>query len=383
MSSNRTLSGARSGVTIRLIAAYTDRSIRSPPRHSNPLEWATKMTIKTRTIFTRRLAAFAGISLLLIACTTAAEPANRAPNAPTEPILPTTEQLIDATTLSKARTGTLMLLHINDVHEILKPPAKGLGGLAYVAGYANQVRAARPNTVFVDAGDILEKGDAMSKASRGEASYRVLGAIGLDCTVPGNHDFVFGLNKFFENIRLVNLPILCAGMVDDDSKQPVLPETKIKQVGDLKIGFIGATIPRPIRGAPQIRLIDQVALGTHIDELARQLEPEVDLTILVLHNGTWAGSMMAKAAPTVDVVVTGHTNEVTQTPMKAPTGALVVGVGRAGKWVGTLDMVIDRDRKKIGKYIYELIPMDHGRVKPDEQVAQLIDELDEKWTPRP
>jgi 5'-nucleotidase len=342
------------------------------------------MKIETRRTLRGAGATWAAITLILLlgAGAFAAAPAGPAPNKPTEPIRPTTEQLIDAATLSHDRTGTLMLLHINDVHEILKPPAHGLGGLAYVAGYANGVRSKRPDTVFVDAGDILEKGDAMSKASRGEASYRTLGAIGLDCTVPGNHDFVFGLDKLQENIKLVNLPIICAGMDYEDTKQPVLPETMVKKVGDLKIGFIGATVPRPIHNARAVQIVDQTTLGTRIDALAKKLEPEVDLTILVLHNGTWAGKMMAKAAPTVDIVVTGHTNEVTQAPMKAETGALVVGVGRAGQWVGTLDMVVDRDRKKIGKYTYELVPMDHAKIKPDEKVAQLIDELDKKWTPK-
>jgi 2',3'-cyclic-nucleotide 2'-phosphodiesterase (5'-nucleotidase family) len=275
-----------------------------------------------------------------------------------------------------------MLLHINDVHEILKPPPHGLGGLAYVAGYANQVRAVRPDTVFVDAGDILEKGDLMSKASQGEASYRVLGAIELDCTVPGNHDFVFGLDKLLENVKLVNLPIICAGMAYADASTSVFPETMVKQVGELKIGIIGATIPRPIRSARPVQRLDQTALAARVDELAKVLEPEVDLTILVLHNGTWAGRMMAKAAPSVDIVVAGHTNEVTQAPMKAETGALVVSVGRAGQWVGTLDMVVDRDRKRIGKYTYELIPMDHAKINPDDKVAELVDELDKKWTPK-
>ncbi|MHB8897593.1 MAG: bifunctional metallophosphatase/5'-nucleotidase [Thermoguttaceae bacterium] len=340
------------------------------------------MNSRTKALSKSLLATLAAACFLSGVPAPAVQPVGPAPNAPTEPILPVSEQLVDAATLAEARTATLMLLHINDVHEILKPPSKGLGGLAYVAGYVGQVRAARPDTLFVDAGDILEKGDAMSKASRGEASYRVLGAIGLDCTVPGNHDFVFGLDKFLENVKLVNLPILCAGMVDETTKQPLLPETMVKQVGQLKVGLIGATIPRPIRGAPQVKLPDQDALGVRIDELARKLEPKVDLTILVLHNGTWAGRMMAKAAPTVDVVVTGHTNEVTQAPMKAATGALVVGVGRAGKWVGTLDLVIDRDHKKIGRYTYELVPMDHAKIQPDEKVARLVDELDKKFSPK-
>jgi len=300
---------------------------------------------------------------------------------PTGPLHPTTEQLIDEAALSRHRTGKMVLLHINDVHEILKPPAKGLGGLAYVAGYASQVRAKRPDTLFLDAGDILEKGDKMSQASRGEASYRVLGAIGLDCTVPGNHDFVFGLERLLENIKLVNLPIICAGMIYNDTKEPVLPETMIKQVGSLKVGIIGATIGRTARSERPVTQFANAELGKRINELARKMEAEVDLTILVLHNGTYAGNVMAKAAPTVDIVVTGHTNEVTEVPAKAETGALILAVGRAGQWVGTMDLVVDCDQKKVARYTYEMIPMDHNKIQPDEKIARLVDELDRKWCP--
>ena len=43
---------------------------------------------------------------------------------------------------------------------------------------------------------------------------------------------------------------------------------------------------------------------------------------------------------------------------------------------------MDRDQKKIAKYTFELIPMDHGKIKPDAKVAGLIDDLDKKWSPK-
>jgi hypothetical protein len=88
---------------------------------------------------------------------------------------------------------------------------------------------------------------------------------------------------------------------------------------------------------------------------------------------------MAHAAPAIGVVVCGHTNEITEAPLKTDTGALIVTVGRAGQWVGHLDLVVDRDLKKVARYTFELIPMDHRKITPDPQVAQLIAELDARW----
>ena len=98
-------------------------------------------------------------------------------------------------------------------------------------------------------------------------------------------------------------------------------------------------------------------------------------------NGVWAGKTLAKTAPLVDLVVCGHANEVTQAPLQAESGALVVEVGRAGQWVGQMDLVVDRNQKKIGKYTYELVPMDHAKIQPDAPTARLIDEMDRQWCP--
>ncbi|MCX7015024.1 MAG: metallophosphoesterase, partial [Candidatus Sumerlaeota bacterium] len=305
-------------------------------------------------------------------------------NMPTGPLVPTTEQLIDADTLASHPTGTLLVLHTNDIHDIIKPQADNpLGGMAYISGYVHQMRQKRPDTLMLDAGDLMQKGDTLGPASKGEAPYRALGAIGCDCTVPGNHDFAYGVDAFRNNIQLAGLNAICAGMVYEKTQKPLFPETLEKQVGSLKIGMIGGTANTSTPSDKNGKIIKfaQPELGKRVNELAQEMEPRVDLTIMILHNGTQAGLAIAKAAPAVDVVVCGHTNEVTEKPLKAESGALIVEVGRAGLWVGSLDMVVDRDEKKIGKYTYEMIPTDHKKIQPDEQLAQQIDEWEKKWCP--
>jgi 2',3'-cyclic-nucleotide 2'-phosphodiesterase (5'-nucleotidase family) len=297
----------------------------------------------------------------------------------TGPIKLSSKDLIPSSALSGHRTASLVILHTNDIHDILKAPAKGLGGLAYVAGYVGHVRAMRADTLYLDAGDIQEKGDRMGPASKGEASFRALASTGLNATVPGNHDFVYGLDTLLANVKRSGIPILCAGMFYDDTREPVLPESMIKQVGSLRVGIIGATVPRSAHSKRPVTQLAGAALGKRIDEIARRLESQVDLTVLVVHNGTFAAKALAKAAPTLDVVVCGHTNEITEAPIECETGAVVVTVGRAGQWVGNLDLVIDRDARKVAHYRYELVPMDHDKIKPDEKVARLIDEMDRKW----
>ncbi|MCX7014293.1 MAG: metallophosphoesterase, partial [Candidatus Sumerlaeota bacterium] len=279
----------------------------------------------------------------------ASRPAKKYPNTPTGPLKPTTEQLVPADTLAKDKTGTLLVLHTNDIHDIIKDPAGNtLGGMAYLAGYDESVRAKRPDTLILNAGDMLQKGDKMSVVSKGEAAYLALGAIGCDCTVPGNHDFFYGMDALRRNAKVSGVPMICASVVYEDTGEPAFPETLIKQVGDVKVGLIGATVPRGgiVENGRKIRTMDMTEAGKRVGELARKMDPEVDLTIVVYHAGLGPGLTVAGMAPTVDVVVCGHANEVTEKPEKAKTGALVVEVGRAGQWVGSLDMVVDKTQKK-------------------------------------
>ena len=313
----------------------------------------------------------------------------KAPPKPTAPLIPVTEQLIPAETLAKDPTGRLLILHHNDLHDGIKPRPRKLGGMAYIGGYIKSVRAQRTDTLVLNAGDNIQNshgGDYMGLGSKGEASYRALGASGCDITVPGDHDFVFGLAKLQENLKVAGVTMLDAGITFADGGQKVFPEFVIRQVGDVKVGIIGATRKQSFGVAQdprRLRNLDPEALGKHIDELARRMEGEVDLTILVVHDGTYGAKLLANAAPTVDVVVCGHSNEVTQTPMKADSGALVVNMGGHGTYLGSLDLVVDKTEKKIGKYTLETIPIDTKKIEPDPELQRQIAEWDQKWGKKP
>lgn len=298
---------------------------------------------------------------------------------PRGPFVVTSETLIPNTEVAGHRTDTMVVLHTNDIHDILKAPTKGLGGLAYVAGYVKSVRAKRSDVLFVDAGDIQEKGDAMGPLSKGEASYLALGSIGLDVTVPGNHDFIYGLPRLLENTQRAKMPILCAGMFYEDTKETVFPEFLIKRIGGLRVGLIGATVPRSAHSERPVKQLELQLLGQRIESLARKMESDVDVTVLVIHNGTAASQALAKAAPQLDVIVCGHTNEITERPLRTESNALIVTVGRAGQWVGQLDLTVDTERKRVSRYSYVLVPMDHEKVQPDERVAAVIADLDRRW----
>jgi 5'-nucleotidase len=326
------------------------------------------------------------LSLSLLVCLPAAFAAGRADKINTASANPplTTQQLIEPSTLAGHRTGTLLLLHVNDIHDIIKAPLDhNLGGMAYISGYVHKMRTERKDLLMLDAGDLFQKGDTLGVASKGEVTCRALAAISCDLTIPGNHDFCYGVAQYRKDLKAAGLDCVCAGMEYTDNHESVFPPFKEFKIGNVRIAVIGGTAntSQPKEDGRTIRKFDNAELGQRIHQIAAELRPRTDLLVGLLHNGTFAGQKIAALAPEVQLVICGHTDEVTEKPILTPSGALVLEVGRAGQWVGKLDAVVDLDEKKLGRYTYQLISMDHEKIAPDQKLAAQIQAWEKQWCP--
>jgi 2',3'-cyclic-nucleotide 2'-phosphodiesterase (5'-nucleotidase family) len=334
----------------------------------------------------RRLQLYLAL-LALCLCTAvfgqAADPEPKV-NRPTGPLLPTTKELIAPDVLAAHQTATLLILHSNDIHDILKAPdGDAPGGIATLSAYVHDMKAKRPDVLMLDAGDLLQKGDLMSVVSKGEVAYRSLGMIGCDLTVPGNHDFAYGVAAFRKNLELAGISAVCAGMDYTDTGESVFPPYKMFTFGKLRVGVIGATAPvgNPNENGRAIRKLPGPELGQRVHQIALELKPRVDLLICLLHNGTGAALGLSKAAPEIPIFVCGHSNEVTQAPIVSPSGALITEVGRAGQWLGSLDLTFDLDEHRIGKWTFQMVEMDRDAIEPDAALERQLSEWERQWCP--
>ncbi len=87
-----------------------------------------------------------------------------------------------------AETGTVLILHTNDMHDHVRPGYDGVGGVPYVAGYIESVKAERKDAIVLDAGDVMEKGDMLSFETESGVMYEAMGKIGYTAATVGNHD---------------------------------------------------------------------------------------------------------------------------------------------------------------------------------------------------
>lgn len=266
---------------------------------------------------------------------------------------------------SFATTGTVLILHTNDLHDHVRPGYDGEGGMPCIAGYVKQVRGTRHDVLLLDAGDVTEKGDLVSYKTDSEIMYEAMATIGYDAAAIGNHDWARGVEHVRHCGEIAKMPLLCANYLDKDGS-PVFPPSAILDVNGVKVGIIGLTKEK-IPG-----ILDVEESGKILEKEAEKLDAEAKLIVVVCHLGSRDCKALAKLAPNVDVFVSGHTHEVLKAPVTADTGALIVQAGEYAEYVGRLDLTIDLDTERILDAKGELVPMTHAAIAPDPAVAELV-----------
>jgi len=285
----------------------------------------------------------------------------------------------------------LSILSINDFHGHIQPqgptpvlarlpdPKTGevkpqpAGGVAYLASVLDQLRAQRPNSVLVAAGDLVGASPQLSSLLKDEPTLTALSDLGLAASALGNHDLDAGLAELLRKSRGecpstgciwpefkgARFPILAANVVSADTGQRVLPSHVLREVGGLKVAFVGAVTrdtpkmitPRAIAG---LRFEDEVQT---LNALVPQLRSEgAQVLIAMMHEGAMydgaandpsyacaglqgRGIDIAKRLdPAYAMVITGHTHQAYTCKID---GRLFVQAGSFGGWVTESRLTVD------------------------------------------
>jgi 2',3'-cyclic-nucleotide 2'-phosphodiesterase (5'-nucleotidase family) len=196
---------------------------------------------------------------------------------------------------------------VNDIYEM--DEARGRGGFPRLATAIKTERTANPNTLVVNAGDLLSP-SLLSGIDRGEHMIVFSNMIGTDVMVPGNHEFDFGKDIFFQRMKESKFPWIAANMTQaDGSAVSGVDATLVKEVGGAKIGFIGlAEETTPELSSPgDLKFLPAYEAAT---AKAKELrEAGVDLVVAINHNTRAVGQRMVDSA-IVDVVLNGHNHDL-------------------------------------------------------------------------
>lgn len=146
----------------------------------------------------------------------------------------------------------IYIVYTNDIHSYIYNTVKdendedkpGLR-MSNVAALVSDMETEGKNVILVDAGDELQ-GDVYGAFDEGESIIELMNACGYDLAIPGNHDFDFGMNTFFNRIEEANYPYISCNFHALVEEENPLNDSQIIEIGGKKIAFIGVTTPETI-----------------------------------------------------------------------------------------------------------------------------------------
>jgi 5'-nucleotidase len=286
----------------------------------------------------------------------------------------------------------VQILAFNDFHGNLETPppvevteADGTkhkivtGGVAHLAAALQGLRAGHPNTVTVSAGDTIGASPLISANYLDEPTIDAMNLLGLEFNSVGNHEFDRGADelkrmqaggcaKYTRRVPCAVEPFggahfryLAANVVQADGST-IFPPYAIKQLGPIRIAFIGMTL----KGTQNLVTPSGVKGLTFKDEAetANALVPQLkaqgaDAIVLLIHQGgktpkfttgnTCDGlygeilPILGKLDPAITTVVSGHTHwaYVCRGTPQVGAGRLLTSAGKYGYFVTDLRLEFD------------------------------------------
>ena len=223
-------------------------------------------------------------------------------------------------------------------------------GLARLATYFNQKRAANEGgTILLSSGDMFQ-GSADSNSTRGFMVNYCMNYMGFDAMAIGNHEFDWTADWIRKNANLdyQNHKIPYLGINIQEKATHQLPDFCEKSVvlerGDYKIGVIGG-IGSELESSilySCVKDYDFVPEKDLIEEEAARLrsEEECDVVVLIEHQGV--GSIPSITG--VDAIFGGHAHENKE---ESINGKPALATKNYGRGIAHIELKIDKTTKEV------------------------------------
>lgn len=284
----------------------------------------------------------------------------------------------------------LTFLSTTDEHGHLLPQqgvflnrqSKKVGGFAYLAGAVDEIRKENPNTILTSSGDFFQE-SPISELFNGSPMVETMNEMKYDAMELGNHDFDFGMMQLLNLLGMAHFPVLGANIIKRENRSAnsssltdfVKPYI-IKNMGGVKVGIVGVDTPDVPELIPQRKYVADYDFRSP-NETLQNIIPEIkekgaDIVVLLSHQGVNENLKSIKGTEGIDLIWSGHSHEFLEKPVKA--GNTIIGQpGCYGQALGRIDLYYDKEKKKIVKSEYELIPIDVSSIKANQKITELIE----------
>lgn len=327
------------------------------------------------------------------------------------------------------------IIAFNDFHGNLQSPGSfalvsggprnAAGGVDYLAGYVESLKAENPNSVVVSAGDLVGASPLISAFFHDEGTIETMNRLGLDFSSVGNHEFDAGVSELLRKQEggchptgvntcegaSVGTPVpfegaqfkfLAANVIDNATGRTLLPAYGIKTFQGHRIAFIGMTL----QATPSIVSPAGVAGLTFNDEAAtvnalvpRLRERGVEVIVVIVHQGGFQGStapnyindcsqalgdpstspikaIVSRLDDAVDLVISGHTHigYVCQLPNSVGRLIPVTQASSFGRLVTNIDLTLNDDTGGVASVTATNVVVDRTNtsITPDATIASIV-----------
>src|SRR5437762_3741691 len=300
--------------------------------------------------------------------------------------------LAEAAATLNSDTVCISIFHTTDLHGHILPTSDydgnpDRGGMARCITQIRRWRRKNRNSILIDVGDVYQ-GTEVSLRSKGELMIDLFNHLKYDAWIVGNHEFDWGIEPFQQALQRSIMPVLAANTLLEgkpagefsDAQHPFakIQPFILKEIAGIKIAIIGVTTPgmpfwfRPefARGIEFQHPVEPVRRA-----IARAKSEGANTIVLTGHMGLkarsggddFANSIMALTLefPEVAVFIAGHTHQLI--PSRLTNGVLLTQADHFGIHVGRVDLLFDRNSKKLlhREAICELMD---NRFEPDHVV---------------
>lgn len=284
----------------------------------------------------------------------------------------------------------ITLLYTNDIHAHFlpapalrdKPPIGGFVALDY---YVKQQRGLAPNSLLLDAGDLMTGNlicDMDYKGAEGGILIEMMNMIGYDGRVFGNHD----CDKLIRNLRrmneLANFPTICANFKDTLGRDFTQEQYHIYNINGVRVGVIGLTY-HPMAGMANpaslmgFNSLDPIEMANNI---IPKIDSLTDIIVLLTHVGIENDRELARNTKGADVIIGGHSHSRLDTA-EIVNGVLIVQAGSYARYLGRLDLLVAND--SIVNHKDTLIALTVQDLQPNPRLQAIVDsfavEIDAKF----
>ena len=154
------------------------------------------------------------------------------------------ETTIPVTTVSDTTDSHLIVLFTNDTHAAYqRDDEQGQLGYAALAAYANALEQEGKTVVLIDGGDAIQ-GEAVATLSKGAYIVDLMNDAGYLMSVPGNHEFDFGMDVFLDLAEnQADYSYVSCNFVDLKTGNTVFEPYILKSFGSKLVAFVGISTP--------------------------------------------------------------------------------------------------------------------------------------------